>query len=60
MHSVSLHTPLLISPQGGKEFTPSPLGEVPIAIGREGGWIELKSTRKDRFKSILKNLLHEF
>jgi len=32
------HNPLSRFPQGGKagRFTPSPLGEVPIAIGREG------------------------
>jgi hypothetical protein len=29
--------PLSFSPRGGKVLTPSPLGEVPIAIGREGG-----------------------
>jgi len=33
------HNPLSHFPQGGKagRFTPSPLGEVPIAIGRERG-----------------------
>jgi len=36
-----LMTPLLISPHGGKTallLTPSPVGEVPIAIGRDGGY----------------------
>jgi hypothetical protein len=29
--------PPFFFPQGGKVLTPSPVGEVPIAIGREGG-----------------------
>jgi hypothetical protein len=33
-----LNNPLSYFPHGGKDdFAPSPVGEVPIAIGREGG-----------------------
>ena len=31
--------PPFIFPQGGKVLAPSPVGEVPIVIGREGGII---------------------
>jgi hypothetical protein len=38
---IMLNDPLSRFPQGGKAelVTPSPVGEVPIAIGREGGII---------------------
>jgi hypothetical protein len=36
MHSVSLNTPLLISPHGGKEHNPFPLGGKPAPTEASG------------------------
>jgi hypothetical protein len=33
----TFYPPFNFPPRGEKYITPSPLGEVPIAIGREGG-----------------------
>jgi hypothetical protein len=37
MVNILSNTPFLISPKGERMVSPSPLGEVPIAIGRVGG-----------------------
>jgi len=44
MHSVSLNTPLLISPHGGKEYNP-----FPPALLRRSGYAKAKGESLPRF-----------
>ena len=58
IHVFLIKNPLSYFPHGGKDdFAPSPVGEVPIAIGREGGtYINYKCNSKVNEARI--NLLH--